>query len=83
MSMSDSGSEERDNLKVTLRLSSPYAGRVRVDSKQNGMSEGQFVRSLVFRHYEKQELLDLRDEVREMRKELSRFRADFDDVVGQ
>ncbi len=81
MSISDSQAKEGDSLKVTLRLSTPYARRVRVDAKEQGMSEGQFVRTLVFRHYEKQELLDLQDEVRGLRDEIARLRADFDAAV--
>ena len=72
-----------DEVKVTFRLSSPYASRLQRDSAANGMSPGQYARFLLISHFENEDVLEMRDELSEVHAELRRFRKDFDAALDR
>ena len=67
-----------DGVKLSTRIPQPYANRLALDAERLGMSFHRVGRLWIVEHYEKQDLLDIKEEVRETRKKLDLFHQAFE-----
>ena len=74
-------SNKRDEITVVFRLGAPYPDKVREKARALNISENQFARLALVQHLENSDLLNLQDEIREVREEVRQFRSEFEAVV--
>ena len=76
--------EKRDGLKITTRLPAPYGEWLREGArKAKCRSAHDYARLLIVRQLENADVLDLLDEIRTLRRELSELRQEILPVSGR